>query len=207
MDSQGFVLLSTVANFRRLRSITEGNYEILKHVAQQSHNIDFQVGIDGQDRIRKRQGWEPFVLEMAQRDESAQNDGVAPAPNQLSRTPSQYSDAMIMAQNAMMSNPMSPREPMSAFAINGQGYPEFQRMPSNDMIDYSRFQLSPPMMGQAFAGPAPPVDIQGMRHLTQPKDLAINGIPESQDVPMNGPSSSQQPVQEPLANGTTHSSA
>jgi la-related protein 1 len=74
MDSEGFALLSFVANFNRLKNLST-DLELIKYVSQQSPQIEYRLGADGQDRIRKREGWETFVLPMGDRDPSAQNDG------------------------------------------------------------------------------------------------------------------------------------
>lgn len=82
MDSQGFVFLSLVADFNRLKSLTT-DYELLKYVCLQSPNIELRTGQDGQDRLRKSGDWERWVLPMAERDSSAQNDG----PTSFERPP------------------------------------------------------------------------------------------------------------------------
>jgi hypothetical protein len=174
MDSQGFVLLNVISTFKRLKSITDGDYELLKFVAQQSHNIEYRIGVDGKERIRKRFGWEPFVfVDKSQRDESARHDGVDGVPQ---RMPPQWPQQM---PHGALSNPMSPREPMSAFNISGQGYPDFQRMLPNEVLDYSRFQMSPPAMGQPFAMPGN-MDNQGVRSPLQLGEFPINGASEHQ---------------------------
>ncbi|KAG9528709.1 hypothetical protein KCU93_g4158, partial [Aureobasidium melanogenum] len=74
MDSQGFVFLTFVADFNRLKSLTT-DYELLKYVCLNSPNIELRTGQDGKDRLRKAGDWEMWVLPMAERDPSAQNDG------------------------------------------------------------------------------------------------------------------------------------
>jgi la-related protein 1 len=74
MDSQGFVFLTFVADFNRLKSLTT-DYELLKYVCLNSPNIELRTGQDGKDRLRKAGDWERWVLPMAERDASAQNDG------------------------------------------------------------------------------------------------------------------------------------
>ncbi|KAI4721005.1 hypothetical protein E4T48_02712 [Aureobasidium sp. EXF-10727] len=74
MDSQGFVFLTFVADFNRLKSLTT-DYELLKYVCLHSPNIELRTGQDGKDRLRKAGDWEMWILPMAERDVSAQNDG------------------------------------------------------------------------------------------------------------------------------------
>ncbi|KAI5239316.1 hypothetical protein E4T43_06848 [Aureobasidium subglaciale] len=76
MDSQGFVFLTFVADFNRLKSLTT-DYELLKYVCLHSPNIELRTGQDGKDRLRKAGDWEMWILPMAERDTSAQNEGPA----------------------------------------------------------------------------------------------------------------------------------
>ncbi|KAL1980553.1 hypothetical protein VTN96DRAFT_3959 [Rasamsonia emersonii] len=77
MDSQGFVPLSFIANFKRIKNLTE-DFELLRHCARQLRNAEYQYGEDGVDRLRPREKWEQWVLSMEQRDPSARNDGPPP---------------------------------------------------------------------------------------------------------------------------------
>ena len=74
MDSQGYVFLDVIATFRRLQSLTQDK-DIVKHVCIDSELIEIRVGDDGKERLRKREGWEQFVLPMGEREQSAQNEG------------------------------------------------------------------------------------------------------------------------------------
>ncbi|KAF3481483.1 La domain family protein [Arthroderma uncinatum] len=74
MDSQGFVLLSVIASFKRIKSLTE-DIELLRFVCRQLRNVEYRPSDDGVDRLRKREGWQQWVLGMDMRDSSAQNDG------------------------------------------------------------------------------------------------------------------------------------
>lgn len=74
MDSQGFVRLSFIAGFKRIKNLTE-DYELLRHSGRQLRNAEYIVGEDGQDRLRPRDKWEQWVLPVDQRDLSAQNEG------------------------------------------------------------------------------------------------------------------------------------
>ncbi|KAK4507491.1 hypothetical protein PRZ48_001226 [Zasmidium cellare] len=74
MDSQGFVLLDIIANFNRIKQLTQDK-EILKAVCLRSDNIEIRVGDDGKERLRRHNQWEQFLLPMDQRDAGAQNEG------------------------------------------------------------------------------------------------------------------------------------
>jgi la-related protein 1 len=82
MDSQGFVALEFIAAFNRIKSLST-DIELLKLVCQQSSHVQYRTGEDGRDRLRRREGWEQWVLAMADRDESAQNEG----PKELHNPP------------------------------------------------------------------------------------------------------------------------
>ena len=74
MDSQGFVFLSVLAKFNRIRQLTQ-DLDLIRYVCLQSPHIEFRTASDGCDRLRKREGWQQWVLAVEERDPSAQNDG------------------------------------------------------------------------------------------------------------------------------------
>lgn len=78
MDSKGFVLLEVITNFNRMRPYSTDK-DLLRTVCLNSEAIEIVIGEDGKDRLRRREGWEQFLLPMDQREASAQNDG----PTQL----------------------------------------------------------------------------------------------------------------------------
>lgn len=78
MDSQGFVFLSVLAKFNRIKQLTQET-ELIRYVCLNSPNIEFRMGADGLDRLRKREGWQQWVLSKEERDPSAQNDGPSQA--------------------------------------------------------------------------------------------------------------------------------
>lgn len=78
MDSQGFVFLSVLAKFNRIKQLTT-NYATIQQVCVNSPNIEYyDPRIDGIDRVRKRDGWQQWVMKIEDRDPSAQNDGPLP---------------------------------------------------------------------------------------------------------------------------------
>ncbi|KAF2770837.1 hypothetical protein EJ03DRAFT_56209 [Teratosphaeria nubilosa] len=80
MDSQGFVFLDFIAGFNRIKGLTQDR-DLLRVVCINNSNIEIRRGEDGKERLRKKEGWEQFLLPMDQRDPSAQNAG----PKQLER--------------------------------------------------------------------------------------------------------------------------
>lgn len=84
MDSQGFVPLSVIASFKRIKSLTE-DIDLLRHVCRQIKGVEYRPGEDGVDRLRKREKWEQWTLSMEMRDPAAQNEG--PPPPSVSYSP------------------------------------------------------------------------------------------------------------------------
>lgn len=78
MDSQGFVHLHFVAAFKRIRELTQ-DMAMIRAVCESSTEIDFVVGEDDIERLRRRNGWQNFVLPVEDRDDFARNGG----PSQL----------------------------------------------------------------------------------------------------------------------------
>ncbi|KAL9089631.1 MAG: hypothetical protein Q9165_005663 [Trypethelium subeluteriae] len=72
MDSKGYLDLEVVANFPRLKG---NDMELIKLGCYMSSEIDLRVDANGKNKIRKSSGWEQWVLDMEQRQPSAQNDG------------------------------------------------------------------------------------------------------------------------------------
>jgi la-related protein 1 len=91
MDSQGFVFLNFIAGFKRIQSLTQ-EFETLRFACQESEIVDFVRGDDGFDRLRRKEGWEKWVLAMDERDDSVRNAGPAytiQCPHQRSRPTAQ----------------------------------------------------------------------------------------------------------------------
>ncbi|CAM1507297.1 Fc.00g069380.m01.CDS01 [Cosmosporella sp. VM-42] len=76
MDSQGFVPLHFISAFKRMRDLTQ-DLSLIRIVCEESTEIDFVVGEDDCERLRRREDWQKFVLPMKDRDELARNDGPA----------------------------------------------------------------------------------------------------------------------------------
>ena len=74
MDSQGFVSLRFIAEFARMRTLTT-DFELIKAVAVQNPDFEFHPLADGNAYLRKKEGWKNFILDMNERDPSAQREG------------------------------------------------------------------------------------------------------------------------------------
>jgi la-related protein 1 len=114
MDSQGFVSLDFIAGFNRIKHLSS-DIELVKFVCQQSSIIEYRTGEDGQDRLRRRDGWEQWVLNMADRDTVAQNEG----PKELHQPPVPRPNGFD--QSNIPHWPMSAAvEPTAPYGSNGQ---------------------------------------------------------------------------------------
>ncbi|KIX04919.1 uncharacterized protein Z518_05790 [Rhinocladiella mackenziei CBS 650.93] len=118
MDGQGYVPLSVIANFKRIKALTEDNMtmDTLRQVCQQVKSVEFLPGTDGDDRIRRRENWRDFVLPIEERLESARNDGPAPNPDQYNR-PSQPESSATFDPSFGLGQLRSPS--LSVAATNG----------------------------------------------------------------------------------------
>ncbi|KAF5008591.1 hypothetical protein FDECE_5143 [Fusarium decemcellulare] len=76
MDSQGFVPLHFITAFKRMRDLS-ADMGLIRAVCEQSVDVDYVVGEDDCERLRRREDWQKFVLPMEDRDELARNDGPA----------------------------------------------------------------------------------------------------------------------------------
>jgi la-related protein 1 len=116
MDSQGFVTLEFIAGFNRIKQLST-DLELIKLVCQQSSVVQYRTGEDGQDRLRRREGWEQWVLNMADRDAAAQNEGPkelhqppVPRPNGFDQSnPGQWSMSAVEAIGPFVSNGSFPQ--------------------------------------------------------------------------------------------------
>jgi len=51
------------------------DHELIKFVCLQAHELELRLGADGKDRIRRKDGWEKWVMPMEDRDASARHEG------------------------------------------------------------------------------------------------------------------------------------
>lgn len=93
MDSQGFVPLRVISEFRRVKSLlgeTSTSYDQLCALCQQARNVEVATGEDGELRLRSRDNWKDFVLPMEERLPIAQNDGPSTLPHKRQPTSMPY---------------------------------------------------------------------------------------------------------------------
>ncbi|KAF7860829.1 hypothetical protein EAF04_008347 [Stromatinia cepivora] len=98
MDSQGFVFLHFVAEFKRIQSLTR-DIDMLRYACQQSTEIEIAKGEDGVDRIRRRDGWDQWVMPSEEREESMKhNDGPTTLIRDNHGPPSHMGQVMMPGQ-------------------------------------------------------------------------------------------------------------
>ena len=73
IDSQGFVSLHFIAAFNRVRSLTE-DINLIRHVCEESVELDYGVTDDGIELLRRREGWQTFVLPVESREQMARRE-------------------------------------------------------------------------------------------------------------------------------------
>lgn len=74
MDSQGFVPLKLIADFKRMKDLTTDS-DIIKSIAVQSPEYEVRTNPEGQHLLRKSEAWEKFVLAIDDRDPAARHEG------------------------------------------------------------------------------------------------------------------------------------
>ena len=174
MDSQGFVFLSVLAKFNRIRQLTQ-DFELVRYVCVNLPQMEFRTGADGHDRLRKREGWQQWILAVEDRDPSVQNDGPGqlqhpympqqPFQGALYGFDSQQSTLNAFAENspyqltdaaAVPHPPVSPSRP----AVNGQDNISGigQMSHSNTMPDHTAGSSAPHRTGSTPSDSVMPVE-------------------------------------------------
>ncbi|PNY28809.1 HTH La-type RNA-binding protein [Tolypocladium capitatum] len=119
MDSQGFVNLHFVAAFKRIRELTS-DMGMIRAVCELSTELDYVVGEDEIERLRRRTAWQSFVLPMDERDDCAANNG----PSHLTFKNRPYNFGSQF--NGIAPAPYLASPPLG---YNPQGEPQFQQFP------------------------------------------------------------------------------
>jgi la-related protein 1 len=177
MDSKGFLLLSFVAEFKRLKNLTT-DLELIKYVCQQSPNIEHLVGVsDNLDRLRLRAGWDKWVMPIADRDPSARTDGPTDTVLPPQPHPLVFDQKPQLRQPSLpMSSPTSaasapPYQSLNGFAPSWGGFGQIQ---NNEVHQYQNLQTSPTSATQ---------DLQ----LAHSPEIPHAGSPPNAHVVRNGP--------------------
>ncbi|KAI0967091.1 hypothetical protein F4678DRAFT_259013 [Xylaria arbuscula] len=76
MDSQGFVPVSVIAGFNRMKELVFNDLNILRQACSDSSLLELVIGGDGIERVRSKEGWERWVIaDKNARVPSARHDG------------------------------------------------------------------------------------------------------------------------------------
>lgn len=88
MDSQGYVPLRVVANFKRIKALTEENFpwDMMRSVCTQVRNVEHLPMPDGEDKLRSKEHWSQFVLPVGERFPAAQVEGPPPSATHHQQT-------------------------------------------------------------------------------------------------------------------------
>ena len=167
MDSQGFVFLSVIAKFNRIKQLTQ-EMDLIRYVCMNSPNIEFQTGVDGVDRLRKRDGWQQWILSKEERDPSAQTDGPTEVQQPFVLGSHLYDVPPILDEQQTMS-------PQSNYKMDGGSYssgggpppPYFPNMTINNPAKKSTNESSQTTLSAAVPEFAPAVSQFSSRGLQQ----------------------------------------
>lgn len=129
MTSSGYVPLSFIADFQRMKFLSQ-DLGMIRMVAMQSPDFVVRTDVEGQTHIRKRHDWEQFVLDMDARKPSARNDGPS-FPDELPQAPIQEHQGPRNPADAMF-QPMQPPHLFNQFSPATAGSPVngYPRSPS-----------------------------------------------------------------------------
>ncbi|KAL3961679.1 hypothetical protein ACCO45_003202 [Purpureocillium lilacinum] len=124
MDSQGFVHLHFVTAFKRIRELTS-DMGMIRAVCEASVELDYVVGEDDVERLRRRSNWQTFVLPLEERDDLARNNG----PSHITFKNRPYN---FGAFNGMAPAPYGVSPPLG---YNPQSEVQFQQLPDRHGVN------------------------------------------------------------------------
>jgi la-related protein 1 len=175
MDSQGFVSLAVIADFNRIKQLTQ-DVDLLRFVCQQSHNLEVRSCVDGQSRVRKREGWEKWVLELSKRNASAQHEGVEEIRSTVPPEPRvlrQIGGSLPLSPTVAGIGAMQPANgfaPLPLEAVLGEQPPT---------ADFGGFRVASPIgMAEPISMLGSPDSLQGFS--AKPANLATNGAADGE---------------------------
>lgn len=129
MDSQGYVKLDIIQNFKRIKASTQ-DMNMLRFACEQAPSIEYVVGDDQQERIRRRDAWADWVLPNSSRDESVSSD---PGPQSV-YAPNRHH------YNAYAPHMMPSHYPIEHHAVYSPGYVEHQYPPYMNGFSYGHLR-------------------------------------------------------------------
>ncbi|KAK7951170.1 uncharacterized protein PG986_006898 [Apiospora aurea] len=124
MDSQGYVKLDLIREFKRIKRSTQ-DMNMLRYACEQAPSIEYVIGDDQQERIRRSVKWADWVLPVKDRDASVGSD---PGP-QTVYAPNRYYNSFAP--------PMMPTHyPMEHHAVFPPSYAEHPYPPYMNGFSY-----------------------------------------------------------------------
>ncbi|KAK8055293.1 La domain family [Apiospora rasikravindrae] len=143
MDSQGYVKLDLIRDFKRIKRSTQ-DINLLRFACEQAHGIEYVIGDDQQERIRRKANWEDWVLPVQRRHVSVGSD---PGPQNV-YVPNRHS------YNAYAPHMMPAHYPMEHQAVFSPSYMEHPYPPYMNGFSYGPPRN--PEVGDAPNGQAAP---------------------------------------------------
>lgn len=174
MDSQGFVPLHFISAFSRIKQLTV-DMNIIRAACEDSTEVDYVVGDDECERLRRRHNWEHFVYSMENRDELARNAG----------------PASVTFKNRHYHFPGGQFDDIAAMPYGAHAYPhgpalqQFAPHDANGVVPNGNTQLSAAVPDFSPSGTIPLVGPQGEVQVTSVEALT-NGHAEQTAPLTNG---------------------
>lgn len=185
MDSQGFVPFDLIAGFKRLKELAP-DVEFIRIACETSDKIDYIVGDDQVERLRLREKWDRFVLDMAEREEQARNAGPAVWSFQTRHSRNPYAAPPMM--------PVGYHPATSPGMFNGSFSPDEQ------MYQHGFMNGAVPYDAGLNGG-----DMNGHRYTPDANGQLSATVPEFSPTVPQGPLQSGQQVPFTLEGATTFS--
>lgn len=185
MDSQGFVPFDLIAGFKRLKELAP-DVEFIRIACETSEKIDYVVGDDHVERLRLREKWDRFVLDMAEREEEARNAGPAAWSFQSRHSRTPYAAPPMM--------PVGYHPATSPGMFNGSFSPD------EHMFQHAYMNGTVPYDAGVNGG-----DMNGHRYTPDANGQLSAAVPEFSPTVPQGPAQAGQQVPFTLEGATTFS--
>ncbi|KAK5634749.1 hypothetical protein RRF57_010462 [Xylaria bambusicola] len=189
MDSQGFVPISVIASFNRMKELLV-DLNILRQACIDSVLLELVMGNDGVERVRSKEGWDKWVLkDMSERHPSARHEG----PASWQPFSNGFQHPMMSPQYPVETPPMFSPTSEHGFAHypNGNYGPPMSMAAVNGSIAYTRPQESQlsaavpefsPSNTSTFNGVKSP-SVNGGEDKKAVAHAEVNGVPPSHEQP------------------------
>jgi la-related protein 1 len=121
--------MSLICNFKRMKDISADN-ELIKFVCVQSDELELRHDAEGKDKIRKKEGWQEWVLAEAERDVTARNAGPPETEHPQASYSGVYAPTFQQPQALMEPSPMTNAGHFDHYPPQSQGFSPVPVTPS-----------------------------------------------------------------------------